>query len=279
MKAALAILTRTVLAYGALAAGVYSLWLIFDRLSTADPQAIGWEPRWTEGTAQPLVVIDAGHGGHDRGATAHDVIEKETALDIARRVRAKLEAAGMKVRMTREADQFIALEERAQFANDLRAAAFVSLHLNTSVGDDAGAHGIETYFTSDKSLGTIGLIRARAGIPQNVGVRDQRGKKLADVIQRIVCKRTGAENRGIKERNYTVIHCTACPSVLVECGFMTDAAEAARLKRADYRERLALGVADGVRAFLCAQSLKPDRGLELSPSKTATPSIDLVAGP
>lgn len=278
MKAVLNILVRTLLAYGALAAGLYSLWLIFARLSTVDPKGLGWAPSSSEGRA-PLVVIDPGHGGHDRGAAAHDLVEKQAALDIARRVKARLENAGVQVRMTREDDKFLALEERARVANDLQAAAFVSLHLNTSAGNDAPADGIETFFTCSKSLGTVKLIRAQSNIPPNVGVRDNRGRNLAEVIQRIVCSRTGAENRGVKERDYTVIHRTACPSVLVECGFMTDAVEAARLKRDDYRDRLAAGIADGVRAFLCAQSLKPDRGLELSPPKTQPASMDLVAGP
>lgn len=279
MKAALNIFARTLLAYGALVAGLYCLWLIFARLSTMDPRAVGWAPKASEGHLAPLVVIDPGHGGHDRGATAHDLIEKHAALDIAKRLKSRLESAGIQVRMTREDDKFLALEERARIANDLQAAAFISLHLNTSTANDAPANGIETFFTCSKSLGTVKLIRAQSNIPSNVGIRDNRGRNLAEVIQRVVCSRTGAENRGVKERDYTVIHRTACPSVLVECGFMTDAAEAARLKRDEYRNRLAAGIADGIRAFLCAQSLKPDRGLELSPPQAQLAGTDLVAGP
>ena len=68
-------------------------------------------------------------------------------------------------------------------------------------------------------------------------------------------------------KNYTVIHSTACPSVLVECGFMTDAAEAATLRREDYREKLAGGLSEGVCAFLQAQSMKPKRGIILEAPK------------
>ena len=225
----------------------------------------------------PLVVVDAGHGGHDGGAVAHQLIEKKTALDIAHRLKTHLEKQGLRVLMTRDKDVFIPLEKRAQVANDTNAAVFVSVHLNTAVEDAASIHGLETYFSETKGLQAIKLIKDRLQIPSPVKVEDHRGKELAESIQRIACRRTEAENRGTKERGLTVIHGTACPSVLVECGFLTHKKEAGRLSESEYKDRLATGIADGVVAFLRAQSLRPLRGLVLTEPKSVAPLGSLTA--
>ena len=121
-------------------------------------------------------------------------------------------------------------------------------------------------------------IRADLDIAGTVGIEDRRGEKLAGMIQRLVCKRVGAEDRGAKERNYTVVHHPACPAVLVECGFITHPAEAAQIKKEEHRERLAAGIAEAVCAFLHTQELKPRWGLQLSEPSTQLPRKTLAAG-
>lgn len=281
MKNAILGLLRFTAAYLALAVAAGCFWLSIQHPPEVPPQ-VNATDRWLvppldKGKPQPpLVVIDPGHGGHDGGAVANDHIEKNLALEIATQLRRELEAMGLRVKMTRESDKFIPLESRAELANTERADAFVSIHLNTSVGDDAGASGIETYFSIGKGLAAMRLARSHAGLAESASFSDQRGRMLAEVVQRTVCKRTGAPNRGVKERSYAVVFRTACPAVLVECGFLTDKAEAAKLKKAGYRQSLAAGIAEGVGTFLHGQALKPDHGVVLNLPRPEKPPQELA---
>lgn len=213
---------------------------------------------------RPLVVVDAGHGGGDGGAVYHGIIEKNLALILAQKLRVELQNLGVDALMTRSKDEFVSLEGRAAKADKARADAFVSVHLN-SAGAEEAVHGLETYYSSGKSLIAARRLQAVFGLPSITGLRDRRGERLASLVQRHACQATGAADRGIKERAYTVIHSTSCPSILVECGFISNPREAARLKTAEYQGRLAAGIAKGVLTFLQAQELDPARGLELPP--------------
>ena len=272
MKQAFIIFVRSLFAYAALTLALLAFWFGTIHYPSPSPKK---SPLWE--ASAPLVVVDAGHGGHDGPAVANDLTEKNTALDLARRLQTHLEAKGVRVLMTREKDEFLTLEKRAQIANEAKAAAFVSMHLNTSVEDANSIHGMETYFCAVKSLNTIRKIKESFQVPSNVTLQDLRGKQLAEVIQRITCQRVSAEDRGAKERSLTVVQTTTCPSVLVECGFMTHKKEATQLKEESYRDRLASGVAEGVCTFLKAQELQPKRGLQLTEPKRVTPPAQVTA--
>ena len=234
---------QTVVAFLALGGSAFSLvWL--EQRQAAGP--LPSERMWDE--VAPLVVVDAGHGGHDGGAVAHGVIEKNLSLDIAGRLKRELEAAGVRVVMTRSGDRFLSLDERAALAGKHQAAAFVSVHLNTD-GEGSEAEGIETYFAEGKALSARQLTPAETSSGQKA--RD--GAAFASVVQRMVCGATKAENRGTKARDYAVVARAACPAVLVECGFITSAKESVQLKRAEYRDKIASGIARGVVLFLQAQ--------------------------
>lgn len=226
----------------------------------------------------PLVFVDAGHGGMDGGAVAHGITEKNTALDLAKRVAKLLEEAGVTVKMTREDDTFIALEERANMANRAGADLFISIHLNTSGGED-DARGIETYYAPQKALSARLALRELIKMNVGSGILDSRSERLAETVQRFVCRKSGAQNRGVKERNYAVVYRTVCPSILVECGFITHSGEAENLKTTSHREKVAQGVADGVVAFLRAQEADPSRGLKFKAPVTETPDQELLTGP
>lgn len=167
------------------------------------------------------VVIDAGHGGFDRGGVpGQRVPEKTMALDVALRLQKKLLQAGYRVVMTRESDVFVPLGERVRTANRYRDAIFVCIHFNSA--PRVGANGIETYYYRDGSA------------------------KLAADIHRHVVAGTSTENRGIRRRGYYVLRGIAIPSVLVECGFLTNPTEASLVLQSSYRDRLAERIADGV---------------------------------
>jgi N-acetylmuramoyl-L-alanine amidase len=172
--------------------------------------------------ALSTVVIDAGHGGHDRGGgPGQRIPEKPYTLDIAQRVSSALRARGFKTVMTRSDDTFVTLGQRCAIANSERNAIFVSIHLNSARRE--GADGIETYYYSPKSA------------------------PLAASLHRAVVRAAGTEDRGVRRRGFYVIRrTTRIPAVLVECGFLTNRAEAKRLLTASHRQKLANAIAGAI---------------------------------
>jgi N-acetylmuramoyl-L-alanine amidase len=159
------------------------------------------------------VVLDAGHGGHDRGGIRTNIIpEKGVALDTAKRVKRYLQDAGLRVVMTRSTDVFVPLSQRVAISNAQKNAVFVSIHYNSATR--RGACGIETFAN-------------RAGLP------------LARRIQRNMMKTTSADDRGVKQRGFFVLRKNRKPAVLVECGFLTNPGDANRAKNPAYRDRIA----------------------------------------
>jgi N-acetylmuramoyl-L-alanine amidase len=170
---------------------------------------------------QRTVVIDAGHGGHDRGGVPYQRIgEKGMTLDVSQRLKKVLQANGYRVIMTRNSDVFIPLGTRVAIANSYRGAIFVSVHFNSS--RRAGANGVETYYYRSDSA------------------------SLAASIHRNVVAGAPTENRGIRRRGFYVIRRTAIPSVLVECGFLTNPQEGRLALSASYRQQLAERIARGI---------------------------------
>src|SRR5436305_2528031 len=147
------------------------------------------------------VVIDAGHGGHDRGGIAGQRVDEKTMnLDVAQRLKAVLQSYGYRVVMTRDSDVFIPLGTRVAIANSYRDAIFVCVHFNAT--PRRSASGIETYFYSSQSL------------------------PLASAIHYYVAGGASSANRGVRRRGSYVLRRTTIPSVLVECGFLTNPNEA-----------------------------------------------------
>lgn len=168
------------------------------------------------------VVIDAGHGGHDRGGIpGQRIAEKDMTLDVAQRLRNVLAASGYRVVMTRDSDVFVPLPTRVAIANSYRNAIFVCIHFNAT--QRMGAGGIETYFYSRGSL------------------------PLASAVHYYVAGGAPSANRGVRRRGYYVLRKTNVPAVLVECGFLTNPTEAAYAQTASYRQKLAEEIAAGVR--------------------------------
>src|SRR6058998_3530865 len=168
------------------------------------------------------VVIDAGHGGHDRGGIpGQRIAEKDMTLDVAQRLRNVLAASGYRIVMSRDSDVFVSLPTRVAIANSYRNAIFVCIHFNAT--QRSGAGGIETYFYSRDSL------------------------QLASAIHSYVAGGAPSSNRGVRRRGFYVLRKTNIPAVLVECGFLTNPTEAAYAQTASYREKLAEEIAAGVR--------------------------------
>jgi N-acetylmuramoyl-L-alanine amidase len=196
------------------------------------------------------IVIDAGHGGTDGGTSGHGILEKDGTLQISQRVAATLRQRGYKVVMTRDADVRVSKEERCALSNAVPRLAFVSVHLNHG----PSARGIETYFAGTRKAAVQLIAWQQVGGKPSPNARDTRSKKLADAVHKATILRTGAADRGVREENgFQILNGTACPSVLIECGFVSHADEAAKLKDSDYQQLLADGIADGLQTFLAAQ--------------------------
>lgn len=169
-----------------------------------------------------VVVIDAGHGGYDRGGIpGQRVAEKVMNLDVAQRLRSVLQSSGYRVVMTRDSDVFVPLGTRVAIANSYRNGIFVCIHFNSATR--SGASGIETYFYSRESLA------------------------LASAIHYYVAGGAPSLNRGVRRRGYFVLRRTQIPAVLVECGFLTNPSEAQYAQSSAYRQKLAEEIARGIR--------------------------------
>lgn len=174
------------------------------------------------------VFIDPGHGGSDPGAVGNGNEEADINLAVSKKVETKLKAKGIEVKMSRSTDVFYSLSERAKMANNYGADVFVSVHQNSSTS--SSAKGIETYYHTNKV----------AHKPLSVEIQD---RAIAN---------TGATDRGVKSANLGVLKSSTMPSALFEGGFISNPTESAKLATADYQDKLAKSIADGIEAYLKA---------------------------
>jgi len=184
-----------------------------------------------------IVVLDPGHGGTDSGAFRENLMEKEINLDVALMVGKLLEREkGIQVEYTRITDTSVGLEERAKIANNLDATIFVSIHANsTTNGPDPS--GTETYFYAPLEIEHLCEQRAQR-------------EELAAALQKELLNKLRRNDRGVKEKNYSVLRNTQMPSALVEIAFMSNPVEIRLLKQNSFRELAAEAIADGIMEYL-----------------------------
>lgn len=173
---------------------------------------------------QMIIVLDPGHGGHDPGAVGPTGLrEADVVLDVARRARLLFDAGGHDCRLTRDADAYVTLETRADFANRLGADLFVSIHCNAAESRDA--HGTETWYYEGSDV----------------------GEQIATLTQSHLLQRCGRRDRGIKAtRSFSVLRRTRMPAVLVELAFISNRGEEYRLRHEGFRSLAAVAVYDAV---------------------------------
>lgn len=183
----------------------------------------------------PLIVLDPGHGGHDKGAHAIKPLkyqEKILTLIASRMVKKHLEQMGYKVAMTRFNDTYIPLEDRAAFANNRDSKIFISIHFNTAPNKQAD--GIEIYYYRSKEDKE----------------RSAASKTLGQAILKEILVSTEANSRGVRVGDLAVIRETKMPAVLIEGGFLTNEVEGKKLVSIAYQEKLAFGIAQGIQNYL-----------------------------
>src|SRR5881275_452033 len=219
-------------------------------LVASDNSSAAQTGRSSASSSAPItVVIDAGHGGHDRGGIpGQRIAEKDMTLDVAQRLKSVLSASGYRVVMTRDSDVFVPLPTRVAIANSYRNAIFVCVHFNST--QRRGAAGIETYFYSRDSL------------------------PLASAVHYYVAGGAPSSNRGVRRRGYYVLRKTNVPAVLVECGFLTNPTEASYAQTASYRQKLADEIAAGVRGRNSVSSARSTTRVATSEAIPMQPYMD-----
>ncbi len=169
------------------------------------------------------VVIDAGHGGSDCGATRDNIFEKDITLKVALKVEKLLQKKGYVVTMTRTTDQTLSLQERVDISEAIAPDIFVSIHVNSSNSDSP--NGLETHYYKDNSL------------------------KLAKCIHAAMLNNISAHNRGLFKSKFYVINHTTAPAILVEMGFISNAAERSQLVSESRQNATAKAIVDGIEEY------------------------------
>jgi N-acetylmuramoyl-L-alanine amidase len=196
------------------------------------------------------VVLDPGHGGYDKGQVSRYGAEKDFALDVARKLRAILQAKGLRVIMTREGDYFVPLEVRAKIANSARNSIFVSIHFNAS-GDDPNATGFEIFsFTPRGAPSTSDQnVNAKSFNAQPGSSVDAQSMALSACIYHSVLGHLPEYDRGIKRARFAVLRLTKVPAVLIEGGFLTERGESKLISNKDWRAKLAGAIGIGIESY------------------------------
>ena len=201
-------------------------------------------PSAPSGPGSRIIVIDPGHGGDDHGTEHNGLSEKQITLDIADRLRALLLAQGWTVRMTRETDvdpvsaanltrmradgipnptDRAYLQTRCDVANDVNARLFISIHVNSA--PIPSARGTTVYWYKPQDL------------------------PFAQAIEKSVIPAAQTQDDGTRHENFYVIRHTTMPAVLIETAFITNLDDVALLRQPAFLQRLAQGIANGVKAY------------------------------
>ena len=197
------------------------------------------------------IILDPGHGGHDRGAISQYGTESEFALDVAYRVRELLlKKRGYRVQMTRTNDTFMTLEDRTRIANRFRDnGLFVSIHFNAGSGIGTG---IETYLMAPRLVPSYNGDGAPtlAELQQWPGnSHDPENMALATAMHSALLNRLPLEDRGIKRARFHVLRENILPAVLIEGGFVSNADEARRISFPAYRQAMAEAIVMAIDNF------------------------------
>lgn len=227
-------------------------------IMSKDTTVNGWEigsdgrrGKKVSSTSGKIIVLDSGHnfGGDDGAyATSNGVtyVERDLNMQVAVKLKAKLEAKGYTVIMTRdEADRETlgttqSLTNRVNIANNFNADLFISLHHNSA--DSETAKGVEVYYSSKAQDPSFGGNYSDYKLSES--------KNLASTIASAITNSTGAVNRGARDSNYFVCRNTSMPSVLIEFGFITSASEAEKCANGSYQDIEANSVANAVATML-----------------------------
>lgn len=167
------------------------------------------------------VVIDAGHGGHDEGMTIDGFSEKEIVVSIAQKIKKNNSDKNVVIHLTRTDDQFISLQDRTNFINNLKPDLVLSLHVNGNKNSEAS--GVELYiFPKDETY--------------------ENSKKIAQDLNTRFVNNNNLKSRGVKDANFKILKDTNYPSITVELGFLSNTNDRAYLTDDEQQEKIAASI-------------------------------------
>jgi N-acetylmuramoyl-L-alanine amidase len=205
-----------------------------------------------------LIVVDAGHGGHDTGARGQRTLEKDVNLDVAQRAAALLSDAGARVLLTRNDDTFIPLDDRPALANTEGADLFISIHSNSTAVRNS-CSGTQTYYTTPQSSG------------------------LAAAMQTELVSALGLKNGGVRTANFLVTRKSRMPAILIEIAFINNTTEEKLLADPAFRQRTAAAIVNGVRRYAATRTWQLQRverpAPAPAPAPTPAPELPLPQAP
>lgn len=226
-------------------------------------------PAGTASLAQELglrvhrIAIDPGHGGRDPGAIgAGGLKEKQVTLQLALELQKLLAAEGsFDAFLTRDQDQFVALEKRTAIANQRGADLFVSIHFNAHAKRSRA--GYETYYLAMAEDDEARAVAAMENAVSMKSISDLEGlvdgilrtahrdesRRLAETVQGSVARRMKGPDRGVKRAGFVVLIGADMPAVLAECGFISNPKEGAALRDSQTIENLAQALFQGILAY------------------------------
>lgn len=190
------------------------------------------KPHGTGGLAGKVIVVDAGHGGKDSGATEHGVMEKNQTLPMAKTISKALGEAGASVILSRSDDTFVSLSERPAIANRSHADLFISCHFNSNSVDDSRS-GIIVFHHKGTPMGML--------LAECISHEIAKEKQLPDM---------GVWSDGrIYQSGFAVLRGSTMPAVLMELGFLNHSQDRSKIQSQEYRDAIARAVVRGVKEF------------------------------
>ncbi|MBW8347995.1 N-acetylmuramoyl-L-alanine amidase [Bacillus sp. IITD106] len=168
------------------------------------------------------IVLDPGHGGNDIGASGQNgTIEKEVTLETAKKIKAALEQAGAEVLLTRDDDEYVALEDRVLYAIENKSNLFISIHYDAFETNDV--HGMTTYYYH------------------------KRDEKMAESIHTHIAKQNiSSRDRGLSYGDYYVLRESKMPAVLLELGYISNEEDENRIITTSFQTKVAAGIVEGI---------------------------------
>lgn len=236
------------------------------------PRAVGSIEQYEKQEAKFVIVLDPGHGGHDSGAKKNGAVEKDIVLAFAHTLRKKLEASGRyKILMTRETDEFIELGDRQKFAEKHNANLFVSIHadyasssasgaavfsLRPSVANKLKRNALRKASKIDVAKGRLKAVdkgdeNVVEGILSDLARTDAeattvRSDLFSKTVIRHMGKKTDFRQQPHRTAAFKVLKTHLIPSVLIELAFVTNKADAKRLKSQSWRDEVSSGIASAI---------------------------------
>ncbi len=176
-----------------------------------------------------IVVLDAGHGGHDDGASSNGTKEKDLNFKILYKKTKKYfnsRESNVKAYLTRTTDKFISLSDRAKFASKVGADLFVSLHMNSAYS--SYAKGMEIYYSKENNKATSSGLTS---------------KKLAkQMLKTLKQNLNESKTRGVKTARYYVTYRNTVPAILIELGFLSNSSDYSKITSEKYQNQAAKSI-------------------------------------